>query len=594
MEQIFIIKERNREVLKNVDSFICIDPSTEKLSEDYIIHDWILEIFRTFNPTSLIIPLSIQDSKFLGLEIGLHIRLNFDIEFNQRCIPILFISNDFSYETIFADKDLEIRKSRNLPHYLLTTPNVYLENSSIEPNSIRKIIGISKPMTENQYRNNFLSAIKILPSETVGKHSIANIWGAFQLAKTTNLDNLLTDKLLLNKKKDLYFKYILANSYSSQKQLEENADSIPKSIRSKGKNILLIDDEAKKGWDVILKEIFKEAKLFHVVDKSGYESFTDYFDHATREALAIENDLPKWDLILLDLRLDEDEDLGEKANKIASDYSGAKLLKSIKDANKGTQVIMFTASNKAWNMRELLDIGADGFFIKESPEYSKDESFGKMNYDSFEKQVENCFSKQDLRIIFCDLTPLAVICKSETQLKPDKFSLSISQNTVQRADEQLDIVIQLLKNYELKWTFISLVYIIEEIVREIYYIDGNNDQVVSLKDLTKVKCNYQISDERFLSISPVPNSPKYTVGEYKIIENTELKKFDIKYANSTPFNFRLSFILHFKYKIQLDQSIFKYFSIYNLRSDSVAHAGNKKVTSKDILLTIELIRILIQ
>jgi DNA-binding NarL/FixJ family response regulator len=29
---------------------------------------------------------------------------------------------------------------------------------------------------------------------------------------------------------------------------------------------------------------------------------------------------------------------------------------------------MFTASNKAWNMKALLDAGADGYYIKESPE----------------------------------------------------------------------------------------------------------------------------------------------------------------------------------------------------------------------------------
>lgn len=52
---------------------------------------------------------------------------------------------------------------------------------------------------------------------------------------------------------------------------------------------------------------------------------------------------------------------------LPSEYSGAKILDEIKSDNFGTQVIMYTASNKSWNMRELIGKGADGFYIKESP-----------------------------------------------------------------------------------------------------------------------------------------------------------------------------------------------------------------------------------
>ena len=46
-----------------------------------------------------------------------------------------------------------------------------------------------------------------------------------------------------------------------------------------------------------------------------------------------QHNLPKWDLSLLDLRLDEEEDLGDKSNKLAGEYSGAKLLDKIKTKN---------------------------------------------------------------------------------------------------------------------------------------------------------------------------------------------------------------------------------------------------------------------
>lgn len=68
---------------------------------------------------------------------------------------------------------------------------------------------------------------------------------------------------------------------------------------------------------------------------------------------------------------------GVQEEKVLSpnEFSGMKILKAIKAANQGIQVIMFTASNKAWNMKALLDAGADGYYIKESPEFAFPNSY---------------------------------------------------------------------------------------------------------------------------------------------------------------------------------------------------------------------------
>ena len=71
-----------------------------------------------------------------------------------------------------------------------------------------------------------------------------------------------------------------------------------------------------------------------------------------------------------------------------SAYSGAKLLKSIKEKNKGTQVIIMTASNKAWNMKHLLKLGADGYYVKESPGVAFSSDFSHSNYQNFKTEVE--------------------------------------------------------------------------------------------------------------------------------------------------------------------------------------------------------------
>ena len=82
------------------------------------------------------------------------------------------------------------------------------------------------------------------------------------------------------------------------------------------------------------------------------------------------------------------------------DFSGMKILKAVKEQNKGNQVIMFTASNKAWNMKALLDAGADGYYIKESPEYSFPILYSESNAREFCASIEQCLKNGYLRKVY--------------------------------------------------------------------------------------------------------------------------------------------------------------------------------------------------
>ena len=57
---------------------------------------------------------------------------------------------------------------------------------------------------------------------------------------------------------------------------------------------------------------------------------------------------------------------------------------------------MFTASNKAWNMHELHQAGADGYFVKEHPETAKDPDFSVKNFENFQQTVTQCVKKGEL------------------------------------------------------------------------------------------------------------------------------------------------------------------------------------------------------
>jgi len=390
MEKIYIISENNFKFSDKFVNFVYIDyPRNENFIEDNHFHDFVLKIFKEYNPTNLVIPLKIGADNFVGLTIGMHIRLNSELTIIQKLIPILFLSDKHNYESIFSDNTLEIKLSRNYQHYLLLTPNIFLEK--INPDFFSKIFSLAEVLTISDYKNKFLDAIKILPSDFIGsKHSIANIWGVFQLSKVTKLQEELDNNEKLKKlKKDLYFKFIEAISimptYNLLEQKTENNLNYETKIliSSENKKILFIDDEADKGWQQILEKIFKNSKF----DTFEFEKINDNEQFISKNIEKLKNNLKNdYDLILLDLRLIPDEDMQQ--NKTAKDFSGMQFLKEIKKINKGYQVIVFTASNKAWNMKELLDEGADGYYIKESPEFAFDLEYSEKNYESFRKNVE--------------------------------------------------------------------------------------------------------------------------------------------------------------------------------------------------------------
>lgn len=591
MENVYIVSDYSNWLMKLIGQLSIDEKHTlsyEEIHEDWEFDNWVKNNVPV-NAKAIIIPVELgmnNATSIEGLRIGMHLRL-LPVEFNIRTIPILFISNREQSEISLLCRN---NKDKNHYDYLLGTKGTDITKPIAE--EILSIISNLKPLFEDEYKTEFYDHIKINPSDKIGKHSLANIWGAFRLAEVTGHNNiLLNNQELLKRHKELYFKYINAIAQKSANSKEESNQKV---INSVNKNILFIDDEANKGWSLILEAIFN-IKI-ETIGRNESESFDAFYQKAKRKALELNpNNLPKWDLILLDLRLDELEDQGDAASKTAKDYSGGRLLLEIKGVNRGTQVIMFTASNKAWNISELLsaEMGADGFYIKESPEYNQDTSFSLNNYLRFESSINDCLKKEFLKGIYHEIIPIEKLCKLEVNKNPRNYSLSINQGTLNKALQQLFLFERLLNEFpfDLKWAFITMVLVIEEIVNECYYGD-EREQIVSVDLMTNIKCNHIKDGKRKLALTPINKGQQFTSGEY--IVNDEDVQYYNQRASRIPFNFRLTCLLHFKYKLPLDNSIHKYFEIYRLRSDSVAHAGQRNVTDQDIYLVLELLSILIK
>lgn len=341
-------------------------------------------------------------SDYWGLEFCMRLRLSYSL-IGVKAFTTLFVYTESPVEEIMKEQT---------EHKTEPTATLLLTKGTFAFDSFDFFTVISTPpsnynqLNEGNYKTAFLDVIKINRPPKTGHHSLANLLGATRLAKITgNRDVLDTNAAICEKKTDLYFKFKTDFKNSA------SGDFPKKIIRANGKHILLIDDKENFGWSDVLRQVFKDA-FFDFVEAG--ENFVERAEKKASEKDE-KTSLPKWDLILLDLRLEEIEDSDELVHKQASEYSGGKLLQKLKETNRGIQIIVFTASNKAWNYRELYDLGADGYFVKESPELTLTDEFSEQNLEVFFKQVACCFQYSFLKSFYFILKSVDAILTPRTR-----------------------------------------------------------------------------------------------------------------------------------------------------------------------------------
>lgn len=305
----------------------------------------------------------------LALLVALHIRLSVSYIKAAAFVPLLFVSK------LPLQSFLKYGECSQL--FLMSRGTYFCT-----PEETSDALEIIEGLSVDNYKSDFLSQIHISPDAEIGRHSMANQWGADVFNRIISKDDRNETDEIKTAKKKLYYKYVFLNTIDIKatiNDIENDEERENVRLNATGKNILLIDDEADKGWSFVLKHKFFVNSNFDVINSA----IADYSDISETIRKKIESDY--YDLYLLDLRL-----LGTKEDEIysADEFSGMKILKEIKNKNQGNQVVILTASNKAWNMKALLDAGADGYYIKESPELKLPMSFSKANFQAFKDAVE--------------------------------------------------------------------------------------------------------------------------------------------------------------------------------------------------------------
>lgn len=401
----------------------------------------------------------------------------------------------------------------------------------------------------------FIDFYNVKPPESYkSHHSITNEWSILRWAEALDIDNHETAKIKVSFGSTLYYKYLKIKYPISEAERPKN-----RMLLKKGK-VLFIDDEVNKGWSSIFSHIIKDKLI----------SFGDSFKDKPKKMI-IEDSIKKVkdinpDLVILDLRL-HDDDFEDDIKP--EEITGFKILQEIKNnINKGIQIIIFSATNKVWNLLELQEMGADGFIMKESPELSRDRSFTKRIINNIYSEIDKCIEKSFLKDINAKLNPIYE-CYSK---KIRRIKSSDEQDFLIKTVSSLDIAFELLNKTTTGKKYFNLGYltyfqIIEDFAaRSDFFEDHSKEQCFVIKDNDKIKVVDNNSGDLIWKLKFIEDKP---YNYFKIEDNIIEESVNLTALAKT------SFILAFKFGKD-NSCLNKWGKLNHIRNSKVGHGGKKQ------------------
>jgi len=315
---------------------------------DKYLNNLVIEWLKTEEYDNIFIPLCFGQtlSDYNGLRLATHIRCT---ETPNR-FKNIFIYSFIGHSYLINNEYFDILKTKNI--HLINYKKKSFESALKTEDSQLNL----KQLTEE------ITKIRLLPPKNYqDNHSVINEWAIFRWAHAIGISSDGIEKIIEKIDNNLYFKYL--QTIYPISEIEKLSDDKLKINYGEGSKVLYIGDEAEKGWNIIFQKFFSINSIsFDYLDsefksKSQIEIIDISYSKIVKDNI---------DLVILDFRLHNSDFNNLSTNEI----TGIKLLKKIKAYNPGIQVIIFSATNKIWNLQVMQRAGVDGFIIKESPENS--------------------------------------------------------------------------------------------------------------------------------------------------------------------------------------------------------------------------------
>ncbi len=200
------------------------------------------------------------------------------------------------------------------------------------------------PKGEKAKRDNLLPYFRAEIDLVKIRHELANIWAIHRMKEVLGIEK--------NKENSNYsiqiLKFLSADFSNTEEYKNDSLLNQIRTFQANGKKIFYYDDLADE-WAIPLEKLFGKDKIEVINAKT-----------VNQGTLLHRIQLEKPGCLLLDLRLANEKDVLD-----VLEYSGGKVLQEVKRRFITLPVIMFTATNKAENVRRLLSAGAEYVWTKE-------------------------------------------------------------------------------------------------------------------------------------------------------------------------------------------------------------------------------------
>lgn len=424
-------------------------------------------------------------SDYNGLRLATHIRCTSSPNQLSRIIIYGFVGIEYLIQNDYFN----ILKTKNI--FLIPFSKQAFVNAANIPHP---------PLTIEELPNQLAKLKLVVPQNYEDNHSIINEWAIYRWATTINTEDDAIKKITQKINSNLYFKY-LKTIYPISKNDTLHEDNLK--VKTNGKpKILYIDDEAEKGW----YEIF--CKIFYDVNEFDFEYIGGDFKNQTEKQI-IDCCLRKVkeydaDIVILDFRLHQNDSINKDITQITS----LEILKRIKKYNPGIRVIIFSATNKVWNLQALQNAEADGFISKESPEQGGDKNHTRVEVEQLMALVQEQLQYQFQKSLF-------VQCKEIQSFLNDQYVEENKQYNIfiKTLLKQLEVIYNSLKFINLKKpvtldiVFLSCYNFLE--LFKTYYLTFKKDYRYYLGFDEQELIRYAIASKRIISNGPFIANSKF-------------------------------------------------------------------------------------